>query len=98
MNTAETYAERLASRVGTAVIISWFLYLGPLGFVLMLGVAYAMFLQNLALGLICGLLLLAPSMLAVAWLVAGVWALKGEASRTELSPARESLAEAARGS
>lgn len=59
-------------KMGAAMCLSWFLCLGPVGFVLLLGLAYAMVVQNLALGIICGLLAASPAVLMGLWVATGV--------------------------
>jgi hypothetical protein len=55
--------ESACAGIGTAMVIAWFVLLGPVGFALLCGVAYAMVIQNLALGLIFGLLCVTPLVL-----------------------------------
>lgn len=67
MIVKQTRSERMAEKIGTAMIISWFVFLGPIGFLLLLGVAYSMFVQNLAVGVICGVLAFVPVILLIVW-------------------------------
>jgi hypothetical protein len=57
----------MGAAMGTAVMIAWALFLGPLGLLALTGMAYSMVAQNLALGIICGLLLFSPLALTVVW-------------------------------
>lgn len=56
--------------MGTLVMIAWIVILGPLGALLLGGIAYAMFVDNLEAGLICGFLFFLPLFLTLAWGVA----------------------------
>ena len=40
--------------MGTLVIVAWIVILGPLGALLLGGIAYSMFVNNLVTGVICG--------------------------------------------
>jgi predicted lipid-binding transport protein (Tim44 family) len=53
--------------MGTFVMIAWFIVLGPLAALLLGGIAYSMFVDNLEAGLICGFLLFLPLLLTLAW-------------------------------
>ena len=53
--------------MGTLVMVTWILILGPLGALLLGGIAYAMFVDNLEAGLICGSLFFLPLFLTLAW-------------------------------
>ncbi len=79
---------------GTAMMISWFLFLGPLGFGLLCGVAYAMVTQNLALGIVCGLLCFAPLMLTVVWGGVHLFGLLRERRAKDLVSAQEPVVQA----
>lgn len=68
MREPESFVNRAAARVGAWMFISWVLIVGPIGFVLLLGLAYAMHFGNLALGIICAVLVLSPLLLVAAWL------------------------------
>ncbi len=85
-------AHKFASGVGAAMMISWILFLGPVGLLFLFGVAYAIVVQNLALGIICGLLLFTPLILMILWAPAGLLALK-EASEAKVISATESAVE-----
>jgi len=59
--------------VGATMFLAWTVIVGPVGFLLLLGEAYAMVTSNMALGVVCGLLALSPLFLTIAWAVtAGV--------------------------
>ncbi|MEW6348332.1 MAG: hypothetical protein AB1646_04680 [Thermodesulfobacteriota bacterium] len=93
MRTNQTTLAGASTTVGGWVFISITLLLGPLGFVLLAGMAYAMYSQNLALGLVCGLLVLTPFLLTLIWvpLAGAAWLL----DRPE--PKREFAADTTRG-
>jgi len=76
----DTAEERLTSGIGTMVFVAWLLFLGPAGLLLLLAVAYAMAVQNLALGIIGGLLLATPVVLTAAWVPVALFALVRERS------------------
>ncbi len=67
METKHMAGNRMVSRMGAILFVSWLLFLGPVGFVLLLVVAYAMAFQNLALGLLAGLALVTPVVVLAAW-------------------------------
>jgi hypothetical protein len=67
MKTREITLKGIAEELGSAMMIGWTMLLGPLGAIPLLTLAYSIFTQNLALGVICGLLVFAPLMLTVAW-------------------------------
>ncbi len=52
-----------------ASMISWALVLGPVGVVAGLGSVYARMTQNEALGILCGIVLLSPLAMILAWAV-----------------------------
>lgn len=68
MKAAATDTTNLASKVGTWMFLCWFFVLGPVGLLLLGGIAYAMYFSNLALGIVCGLVLFAPLFLVIAWI------------------------------
>ena len=68
MGDEDTAVQRLTSGIGAAMFVSWSLFLGPVGLVVLLGVAYAMVVQDLALGIVGGLLLAIPVVLTAAWI------------------------------
>jgi hypothetical protein len=53
--------------MGTLVMVAWIVILGPLGALLLGGIAYSMFVDNLEAGLICGFLFFLPLFLTLAW-------------------------------
>lgn len=67
MKTREIEWKKIAEELGLAMILAWTLFFGPVGAVVLLAIAYSMFTQNLALGIMCGLLLFAPLMLTMVW-------------------------------
>jgi hypothetical protein len=78
MSAPETGIVRLAEAIGTWMWIAWAIFLGPGGFLLLLGVAYAMHVQNLALGIVSGILLFLPLVLTVLWAPLGWFAVLHE--------------------
>ncbi len=67
MNARETILEKLAVTVGSCMLFFGILTLGPLGFLLLLGLFYAMLTQNFALGFMVGALLCAPAVFGIMW-------------------------------
>ena len=94
MRAEDTAVQRSTSGIGAAMFVSWSLFLGPLGLVVLLGVAYAMVVQNLALGIVGGLLLAAPVVLAAAWIPVAFFALLREKRAPSAAPNSESALEA----
>ncbi len=82
MKTTELAGKRVSTTMGSAMFIAWMLFLGPLGFLLLLGIAYSMVAQNLALGILCGLLLVTPLVLSAVWVPLG-WSAVLRDQRTE---------------
>jgi len=67
MNARGTVLERLAMTAGSCMFFVGILMLGPLGFLLLLGLFYAMLVQNFALGLVVAVLLCTPAVFGTAW-------------------------------
>lgn len=67
MNTRETMLEKLAMAAGSCMFFCGMLMLGPLGFLLLLGLFYAMLVQNFALGLMIMVLLCTPAIFGIIW-------------------------------
>jgi len=95
MGYKDTAEERLTSGIGTAMFVAWLLFLGPVGLLALLGVAYAMVVQILALGIIGGLVLATPVILAAAWIPVAFYALLGERGAAA-APSAETAREAVR--
>jgi len=93
MKDEETAVQRSTSGIAAAMFVSWLLFLGPVGLVVLLGVAYAMVVQNLALGIIGGLLLATPVVLTAAWIPVAFFALLREKSAPSTAPNSESALE-----
>jgi hypothetical protein len=71
MTERETGSVAPVQVIGTWMWIAWFIFLGPGGFLFLLGVSYAMLSQNLALGIACSILLFLPILLTGLWLPLG---------------------------
>ncbi len=67
MEAHENPLRRMTETTGTIMIIIWTFVLGPVGFLLLLGTAYAMISGNLALGIVCGLLMFSPLLVTAVW-------------------------------
>jgi hypothetical protein len=59
--------ERASALIGTATMICWTFVLGPIGAILLGGIAYAMVTDNFPLGFICSLAVLSPLLLSIVW-------------------------------
>lgn len=53
--------------MGTIMMVTWMLILGPIGAVLLGAVAYSMLAKNPIQGVLCGILLFLPLFLTIAW-------------------------------
>jgi hypothetical protein len=67
MNASENSSTKFAENLSTLTCLSWISALGLGGFLLLCLLAYAMVTENLALGLVCGMLLAVPYILGVVW-------------------------------
>lgn len=67
MKPMESLWTRLVVKIGFWLVLSSAAMIGLVGFVLFLGVAYAMTFSNFALGLVCVLLIAAPLFFAAIW-------------------------------
>jgi len=69
MKTRETVLDKLVVTAGSCMIVCRILMLGPLGFLLLLALFYAVLVQNLALGLMITVLLCTPAIFGAMWAV-----------------------------
>lgn len=67
MKNTDNLLEKTALGAGTWMLIGGVLILGPVGFLLLLVVFYSMMVQNLALGLVAGLIFFSPLILFAIW-------------------------------
>jgi hypothetical protein len=74
MRTTNATILKMGKSIGAAMWVSWFMFLGPVGFLLLLGVSYAMFMQNLAFAVICGSFIVLPFALTLVWAPLGWFA------------------------
>jgi len=93
MKDEDTAVQRSTSGIGAAMFVSWLLFLGPLGLVLLLGLPYAMIVQDLALGIVCGLLLTIPVVLSTVWISSAFLALLREKRAPSTAPTSETALE-----
>jgi hypothetical protein len=93
MGDEETAVQRLTPGIGAAMFVSWLLFLGPVGLVLLLGLPYAMIVQDLALGIVCGLLLAIPLVLTALWIPVAFFGLLREKKAPSTAPNSESALE-----
>ncbi len=87
MKSSDAFVNNSAIAVGMWMIISGVVILGPVGFGLLCALAYAMHFSNLALGIVCCLLLFSPLLFMAVWVP-----LMGLSVIMERSAARETLA------
>ncbi len=67
MKNTDDLLEEAALGVGTWMLLAGVLILGPVGFLLLLVVFYSMMSQNLALGVVAGLIFFSPLILLIIW-------------------------------
>lgn len=67
MNAPETTSKRVTETVSTMVFLCGAIVLGLGGFLLLCLMAYAIVTENLALGMVAGLLLFSPYILGFVW-------------------------------
>jgi hypothetical protein len=75
--------------------VSWALLVGLVGFALFLGVAYAMTFSNLAVGLVCVLLMAVPLLFAAVWvpLMGATLIAERDGKKVFVGPPAEALVE-----
>jgi hypothetical protein len=93
MKSSDTYISDTAVRVGIWMMISWAVLLGPVGFALLCVLAYAMYFSNLALGIVCCLILASPLLFIAVWvpLMGASVIMERSAEREILAPETETL-------
>jgi hypothetical protein len=84
MKDKQTTLNSIASALGTVMMISWTLFLSPVGALLLLGVGYAIVLDKFWLGVPSGLILLMPLAITLAWAPFGLLAALGERSTSKV--------------
>ncbi|MGB6066484.1 MAG: hypothetical protein WBG50_16905 [Desulfomonilaceae bacterium] len=67
MTTEVSFEKGIPKSMGTTVVITWVLILGPIGALLLGAVAYSMHAGNLIVGAICGALFFLPLLLTMVW-------------------------------
>ncbi len=67
MKNTDNLLEKAALGAGTWMFIGGVLILGPVGFLLLLAVFYSMMVQNLALGVVAGLMVSSPLIFLAIW-------------------------------
>ncbi len=67
MESEVAFGKRAVQSLGTTMMVTWVLILGPIGAVLLGGVAYAMLARNPVQGVFCGLMLFLPLCLTITW-------------------------------
>ncbi len=97
MRDEDTAVQRSTSGIGAAMFVSWLLFLGPVGLVLLLGIPYAMIVQDLAFGIVCGLLLAIPVVLTVAWIPLAFFAVLSEKRARSTAPTSDAALETVSG-
>ncbi len=69
MRPKETVLDKLVVTAGSCMLVCGTVMFGPLGFLLLLALAYAMLVQNLAMGLIITVILCTPAIFGVVWAI-----------------------------
>ena len=69
-------------KLGTIITLGWFFILGPIGALLIGGIAYSIVVESLLLGVICGFLVFAPTILTI---MGGLDSLLNRQKKHELS-------------
>jgi hypothetical protein len=65
--SADRSSERGYMILGTAMMLAWFMVIGVGGFLLLLGIFYAMVAENMTLAVVCCVLLFAPLGMTLLW-------------------------------
>lgn len=65
--SANRSSERGYMILGTAMMLAWFLVIGVGGFLLLLGIFYAMVAKNMTLAVVCCVLVFAPLGMTLLW-------------------------------
>lgn len=63
----EKLMNNIYMTTGLLLFITGLILISPIGFILLLGLFYAMWVQNLILGVVCGALLSVPTLLGLIW-------------------------------
>ncbi len=93
MRVEDTTVQRSTAAMGAAMFISWLLFLGPVGLVLLLGIPYSMMVQDLAFGIVCGLLLAIPLVLTAVWIPVAFFGVVGKKRARSTAPASDAVPE-----
>jgi hypothetical protein len=93
MGDKEIAEKRITSQIGASMFVAWLLFLGPAGLLVLLGVAYAMVVENLALGIVGGLLLAIPVILAAGWIPVVFFALLRDRTAGVVEPSPDAASE-----
>lgn len=67
MKTAANDREKVVRVMGTTMMIVWVLVLGPVGALLLGGLAYAMLANSLVAGACCAVLIFLPLFITITW-------------------------------
>jgi hypothetical protein len=78
MKSEEGFGSEIVGAMGTLVMASWVLILGPVGALLLGGITYSMLAKNLAVGVLCGAGFFLPPVLTAAWGSMRLWELLHE--------------------
>jgi hypothetical protein len=97
MGDKETAEKRMISGIGETMFCAWLLLLGPAGLLVLLGMAYAMVAQNLHLGIVGGLLLAIPVILAAAWIPVSFYAVLRDRTAALVAPSPDPASKTVRG-
>jgi hypothetical protein len=67
MGKEEAVGSEIVDSMGTLVMVSWVLALGPIGALLLGGIAYSMLAKHPAIGVLCAMVFFWPPILTAAW-------------------------------
>ncbi len=67
MESEADFRRSIVQSMGTTMMVTWMLILGPVGALLLGAVAYAMLAKNPLQGAFCGVLLFLPLCLTITW-------------------------------
>jgi len=59
--------RRVSTILGTAMMLAWALWIGAVGFALMMAIAYALITENGTMATLCSILLFTPVMISALW-------------------------------
>jgi len=73
MRKEEAVGSEIVDSMGTLAMVSWVLVLGPVGALLLGGIAYSMLAKHPVIGVLCGVVFFLPPILTAAWGSMRLW-------------------------